>query len=117
MIFGPKIEKCKKKYAEYEQQKQNLYILIDGAKNAKDEAKQQQKLRYLLQEFDEFVCDVYARYIFEECAPNSPELIVVSTNEIVSWNDVFGTSFEKNSKLRKFSLVYLIEGNGKYKFK
>ena len=117
MIINLKIQRCRAKYAEYKKKRVKIYIRMDNSKNAMETEKHQDELRVLDQEFDEFVCNVYARAVFEEYAHRNPELVVASTNEAVAWNDVFGIDFDKLSKLRKFSLVYLIEGGGKYKLK
>ena len=70
-----------------------------------------------IEEIDYFIENVYARDIFEKYGQKKPLLICNTTDEIISWEGAFGKEFDKLSIGLRHSLVGLIEGGGKYRFK
>ena len=79
--------------------------------------KQDSKIYKKSQEIDEFVENVYARDIFNKFNKKNPKLICNQSGDVVDWNSAFGTDFNNVSKGLRHSLVGLIEGGGKYRFR
>lgn len=69
------------------------------------------------QEIDEFIENVYARDVFEKFSKRKPTLVRNKTGEVVTWEMAFGTNFDEISRSLRHSLVGLIEGDGRYRFK
>ena len=64
-----------------------------------------------------FLCEVYAKKVFDVYSLKKPKLVRRLTNEVVTWDDAFGTDFSKIPASSRESLVGLVEGGGKYKLK
>ena len=59
----------------------------------------------------------YALAVFDKFSKIKPDLIRIKTGEVVSWEDGFGSDFDKISKSLRHSLVGLVEEPGRYKLK
>ena len=75
-------------------------------------------------ELDSLICQIdsliegdYAQAVFDHYSEKKPLLIRIHTGEETQWLDAFGDSFEKTTLGQRHSLVGLIEGGGKYRFK
>lgn len=67
---------------------------------------------------DNYIENIYALAVFDYYNKSKPKVIRIRTNEEVSWNDAFGDSFDKIPKLKRHSLVGLVEeDHGKYLLK
>ena len=105
--FNSKIKQDSKIYKKMNQER---FALEDNPskRKAADE-----KIR----EIDEFVENIYARDVFDEYSKKKPNLVRNKTGEVVSWDIAFGTDFNEVSSSLRHSLVGLIEGSGRYRFK
>ena len=68
-------------------------------------------------EIDQFIEEEYSAAVFKYYQLRRPDLILVKTGEIVSWENAFGNDFKEVSKSLRHSLVGLVEGEGRYKLK
>lgn len=70
-----------------------------------------------IREIDEFVENIYARDVFDKYNKKKPDLVRNKTGEVVPWDTAFGTDFSEVPSSLRHSLVGLIEGSGRYRFK
>lgn len=68
-------------------------------------------------EFFDFIENQYSLHMYEKYSAKKPKLIEVKTGKVISWEEGFGTSFDKISKSLRHSLVGLKDGSGRYKIK
>ena len=75
-------------------------------------------------ELDSLICQIdaliegdYSRAVFDHYSEKKPLLIRIHTGEEVRWTDAFGENFDNTTLGQRHSLVGLIEGGGKYRFK
>ena len=66
---------------------------------------------------DAFVENEYAAEVFRVYSKKKPKLIRISTDEVYTWEDAFGISFEQIEKGLRHSLVGLVEEPTRYRFK
>lgn len=107
IIFGNKLKKDHKLYKELTLER---FILQEADGNREEIDKK-------IDEVDRFVEYEYARDIFEKYNKKCPKLICNETGEIVSWREAFGNDFDILSKNLRHSLVGLMEGGGRYRFR
>lgn len=112
LCLDSSIRKCRKELAE-------LYAKKRALEN--DEGDTQalpgNELDTLIRKIDDLVEGEYSRSVFDHYSRRKPLLIRLHTQEEVQWQDAFGDSFDKTTLGQKHSLVGLIEGGGKYRFK
>ena len=75
------------------------------------------ELDILIHQIDNLVEGDYSRAVFDYYSRRKPLLIRSHTHEEVRWQDAFGDSFDRTTLGQRHSLVGLIEGGGKYRFK
>ena len=105
--FNSKIKKDSKMY-----KKMNLERFILRGK-----PKKHAEAEEMSRKIDGFVENTYARDIFDKFSKKKPKLICNQSDEVVDWNTAFGTNFDGLSKELRHSLVGLLEGGGKYRFR
>ena len=64
-----------------------------------------------------FMDEEYSRAVFEIGSRWKWKLVDVRTEQVLSWEEAYGTAYEKVSKNLRRSLIGLAEGYGQYKFK
>lgn len=68
-------------------------------------------------ETDSYIENEYANMVFNVYNSKRPMLYEVYDKKMVSWEEAFINDFDKIPKTLRHSLVGLIEGEGRYKFK
>ncbi len=76
-----------------------------------------EELDSLSSTIDSFIENEYALEVFKVYSKKKPKLVRISTDEVYSWDDAFGTSFDKIEKGLRHSLVGLVEEPTRYRFK
>ena len=66
---------------------------------------------------DAFVENVYAAEVFRAYSKKKPKLVRVSTEEVYTWEEAFGESFDSLEKGLRHSLVGLVEEPTRYRLK
>lgn len=66
---------------------------------------------------DEFLLNEYAKAVFQYYSRREPELIRNATGDSFSWKEVFDEEFDQLSQNLRYSLVGLVEKEGKYRLK
>lgn len=75
------------------------------------------RLDNLEKKYNDFSKKVYALDIFNYLNVKSPKLIDSLSGENKTWTEAFGDNFDSLSDGLKSSLIGLMEGGGKYRFK
>ena len=102
--------KLKKDHALYiKMNNERFWLEEDDTKRAEADSK--------IKEIDHFVETIYAKDVFDKYVKKRPKLISNRTDEVVSWEEAFGSVFDEIPKGVRHSLVGLIEGGGQYRFK
>lgn len=68
-------------------------------------------------EIDRYIEEEYSAAVFSYYQPKAPDLITIQNGEVITWEKAFGHDFRNVSKSLRHSLVGLVEGEGRYKFK
>jgi len=112
IIFNASIRKCRKELAA-------LYAKKHELENKQEDiqALPGSELDSLIGQIDALIEGDYSRTVFDHYSEKQPVLIRVHTGEEVRWIEAFGESFDKTTPGQRHSLVGLIEGGGKYRFK
>lgn len=112
IIIDPSIKKCRKelsvlynKKSKLEEEREDIQALPGS------------ELESLICKIDELIEGEYSLAVFTCYAKKQPLLIRVYTGEQIQWVDAFGMSYDRLTLGQKHSLVGLIEGGGKYRFK
>lgn len=111
LCLDSSIRKCRKELAELYEKKRVLEDEEDV------QALPGSELDILIHQIDDLVEGDYSRAVFDHYSQRKPLLIRSHTHEEVLWQDAFGDSFDKTTLGQRHSLVGLIEGGGKYRFK
>lgn len=101
--------KLKQDHALYKKMNSERFLLEEDARRAEADSK--------IKEIDHFVENIYAKDVFDKYGKKRPKLISNKTEDVVSWEDAFGSVFEEIPKGVRHSLVGLVEGGGLYRFK
>lgn len=104
------IEKCRKELAA-------LYELKYQLDQEETQIVPGDKLDQVIQQINTLIEGDYSKAVFDNYSESRPALIRDFTGEEVQWLDAFGDSFEKTTRGQRHSLVGLVEGGGKYRFK
>ena len=112
IIFDASIRKHRKGLAALYKRKHEL-----EESNEDVQALPGNELYLLIGQINALIEGDYARAVFDHYCEKKPPLIRVHTGEEVQWVDAFGESFEKTTTGQRHSLVGLIEGGGRYRFK
>lgn len=64
---------------------------------------------------EEFICNDYASVVFEVYSSKRCKIKDTFTNEVKTWEEFFGTDFNKLTKLKRKTLVSLVEKSGAYR--
>lgn len=75
------------------------------------------ELDSLIHQIDQLIEGEYAEAVFNYYSEKKPLLIRNLTGEEIKWNEAYGDSFAQTTKGQRHSLVGLIEGGSKYRFK
>ncbi len=111
MLFSSPFKKYQKELKTLYEKRHLLESVEDATANSDSE------LRSVTAEIEGLIEGPYAEAVFAYYGEKKPILIRSLTGEEVSWEDAFGSSFNDVSKSLKHSLVGLIEGGGRYKFR
>lgn len=111
MCFDQSIRKCRKKLSILLSQK---HLLED---KGDDDIFPGSKMEVLINQIDSLIEGDYSRAVFDHYAVKTPCLIREHTGEEVQWEEAFGNLFDQTTPSQRHSLVGLIEGGGKYRFK
>jgi len=102
-------DQIKKNHKRYQKMNSERFTLQEKA--AKDEVVDKK-----IEEIENFITNVYAKSIFDKYSKKKPKLICKKTDEVIDWEEAFGSEYDKISKSLRHSLVGLIEGGGRYRF-
>ncbi len=123
MFMGDKA-KLKQLHKSYqgllaEQKKQNdrRYKLEEDGGNKSEIDQLREDAERIQKAINHLVETDYSQSVYERYSPKNPKLISTSTEEVVSWQEAFGSSFEAIPKTLRHSLVGLVEGYGRYRFR
>ena len=111
------IKKCKKILQEKEDSLQKLNAMLADEVDQQKKDCLQMEIKKMCDEITDFICNIYAKIVFEIYNPKKPRLVRRLTKEVFTWDKAFGDNFEAIPLSLRESLVGLIEGSGKYKFK
>ena len=75
------------------------------------------KLDDISAKIESFIEKEYSEEVFRVYSKKKPKLVRISTDEVFTWEDAFGTDFDKLEKGLKYSLVGLVEKPTRYRFK
>ncbi len=75
------------------------------------------ELDALSAKIESFIVNEYSKEVFRVYSKKKPKLVRVSTDEVFTWEDAFGTDFDSLEKGLKYSLVGLVEKPTRYRFK
>ena len=103
------IKECHKKYVSF-----NKEISALEKKNTPQNKKEINRLE---KELESFICNEYAKAVFDAYSLESPMIKDTYTNEIKHWDKMFGSDFNKLSISRREALVGLVEKYGAYRLK
>ena len=118
MFGNSKLKKLSKELKKLYSQKHDLTRKYEDALSYGEKAEQiSMDLEELTNRIALFIENEYALAVFEKYSKTRPELIRVKTGETVTWEEGFGTDFDKISKSLRHSLVGLVEEPGRYKLK
>ena len=112
VIFNAQIRKCRNQLAALYKKKHDL-----EDENEDIQATPGSELDSLINQIDALIEGDYSRAVFEHYSQKKPLLIRDFTGEEVQWSNAFGESFDQTTIGQRHSLVGLIEGGGKYRFK
>ena len=90
---------------------------LDEERDTTKKMELEAELKLICAEIKTFLCDVYARRVFEVYNVKKPKLVRRLTKEVFTWDEAFGSDFSKIPASLRESLVGLVKGSGKYKFK
>lgn len=107
LLFSRKLKKDHALYIKMNNERFSLEE--DDAKRAEADSK--------IKEIDHFVEYIYAKDVFDKYVKKRPKLISNKTDDVVSWEEAFGSVFDEVPKGLRHSLVGLVEGGGQYRFK
>ena len=111
LCLDSSIRKCRKELSELYEKKRVLEDEEDV------HALPGNEMGILIRQIDDLVEGDYSRAVFDHFSRRKPLLIRSHTQEEIRWQDAFGDSFDKTTIGQRHSLVGLIEGGGKYRFK
>ncbi len=116
-MFGNlKIKRMSQKLKELYSQEHELSQRYEEALSAGEDAENiNNSLKVLAGTIADFIENEYAFAVYERYCKSKPNLIRVKTGEVVSWDEGFGSDFDKISKSLRHSLVGLVEEPGRYK--
>lgn len=118
MLGDTKLKKLSKELHKLYSRKHDLSRKYEDTLSSGDKAEQiNRDMEELANRIALFIENEYALAVFEEFNKTRPELIRVKTGETVTWEEGFGTDFEKISKSLRHSLVGLVEEPGRYKLR
>ena len=111
------IRKCKKVLKEKEDYLKHLNSMLMREDDESKKSVLNIEIKKACKEITDFVCNSYAKVVFEKYNPKKPRLVRRLTKEVLTWDEAFGNNFEAIPLSLRESLVGLIEDSGKYKFK
>lgn len=125
-ILGERLEDLERKYNSQSWDGYNTgtvqrfverYIKCADSKGKQEIVEICRELDDVIDEIESFVENDYAREVFRIYSKKKPKLIRISTDDVCSWDDAFGTDFDKVEKGLRHSLVGLVEEPTRYRFK
>ena len=107
----------KKALSEMEMHLERINNEIDEENDASKNALLCVEQKKMCDDIKDFICNVYAKKVFDFYNPKKPKLVRCLTKEVFTWDEAFGSDFSKIPSSLRESLVGLVEGSGKYKLK
>ena len=114
-----RLDSAKSKYDKLMEERSYCINWDDGSEsdNPKWPKWLQNKYDKVVEELNKLEEGEYSKAIFDVLNEEKPDLIRNRTGEVISWDDAWGGTYDNISKSLRHSLVALLEGGGRYRFK